>query len=71
MKEHLGESKFSNISKRKSEVTILQKEKDSPYSQIIDMRKEIGQTASVKSCIDKLLQENRGLLQAEKQEFDL
>lgn len=39
LKEHLGESKTLAISKWKSEVTTLKKEKNSLYSQILDMRK--------------------------------
>ena len=58
LKEHLGESKTLNISKWKSEVITLRKEKDSLYSQIIDLRKEVEQAEKVKICIDKLLQEN-------------
>lgn len=59
LKEHLEESKSLNISKWKSEVTDLKKEKDSLYSQIIDLRKEVEQAESVRSCIEKLQQENR------------
>lgn len=66
LKEHLGESKSLNISKWKSEVTALKKEKDSLYSQIIDLRKEVEQAESVRSCIEKLLQENRELTQEKK-----
>lgn len=71
LKEHLGESKSLNISKWKSEVTAFKKEKDSLYSQIIDMRKEVEQAESVRSCIEKLQQENREITQAKKQELDL
>ena len=71
MKDHLGESKSLTISKWKSEVTALKKEKDSLYSQIIDLRKEVEQAESVRSCIDKLLQEKRGLTQVKKQELGL
>jgi len=39
------------------------KHKDTLYSQIIDMRKEVEQYESVRNCIDKLQQENRGLTQ--------
>ena len=39
------------------------KHKDTLYSQIIDMRKEVEQDESVRNCIDKLQQENRGLTQ--------
>ena len=71
LKEHLGESKSLNISKWKSEVTALKKEKDSLYSQILDMRKEVEQAESVRSCIEKLLQENRELTQMKKNELEL
>ncbi|WP_253729156.1 hypothetical protein [Treponema sp. OMZ 857] len=71
MKEHLGESKSLNISKWKSEVIALKKEKDTLYSQIIDIRKEVEQAESVRSCIEKLQQENREITQAKKQELDL
>ena len=71
LKEHLGESKSLTISKWKSEVTALKKEKDSLYSQIIALRKEVEQAESVRSCIEKLQQENREITQAKKQELDL
>lgn len=71
LKEHLGESKSLNISKWKSEVIALKKEKDTLYSQIIDIRKEVEQAESVRSCIKKLQQENREITQAKKQELDL
>ena len=61
LQEHLGESKTLNISKWKVEIGTLRKEKDSLYSQIKDMRKEVEQVESVRSCIDKLLQEKREL----------
>ncbi len=71
LKEHLGESKTLNISKWKSEIGTLRNEKDSLYSQIIDIRKEVAQAESVRSCIEKLLQENRELTQVKKQELGL
>jgi len=71
LKEHLGESKSLNISKWKSEVTAFKKEKDSLYSQIIDIRKEIEKAESVRSCIEKLQQENRELTQMKKNELEL
>ena len=71
LKDHLGESKSLTISKWKSEVTALKKEKDSLYSQIIDLRKEVEQAESVRSCIENLQQENREITQAKKQELDL
>ena len=71
MKEHLGESKTLNISKWKSEVSTLKKEKDSLYSQIIDIRKEVEKAESVRSCIEKLQEESRELTQVKKQELGL
>ena len=71
LKEHLGESKSLTMSKWKSEVTALKKEKDSLYSQIIDLRKEVEQAESVRSCIEQLQQECRELSQVKKQELDL
>ena len=71
LKEHLGESKTINISKWKSEIGTLRKEKDTLYSQMIDIRKKVEQAESVRSCIDKLLQEKRGLTQVKKQELGL
>ncbi len=71
LKEHLGESKTLAISKWKSEVTTLKKEKNSLYSQILDMRKDVEQAESVRSCIEKLLQGNRELTQVKKNELGL
>ena len=71
LKEHLGESKTLNISKWKSEVITSRKEKDSLYSQIIDLRKEVEQAESVRNCIEKLLQEKRGLSQEKKNELEI
>ena len=71
LKDYLGESKSLTISKWKSEVTALKKEKDSLYSQIIDLRKEVEQAESVRSCIEKLQQENRELTHVKKRELNL
>ena len=71
LQEHLGESKTLSISKRKVEIGTLRKEKDSLYSQIKDIRKEVEQAESVRSYIDKLLQEKRELTQVEKHELGL
>ena len=71
LKEHLGESKTLNISKWKSEIGTLRKEKDTLYSQITDIRNEVEQAESVRSCIDKLLQEKRELTQGKKHELGL
>ena len=71
LKEHLGESKTLNISKWKSEASTLKKEKKSLYNQTLEIREEVKQAESVRSCIEKLLQENRGLTQVKRNELDL
>ena len=71
LQEHLGESKTLNRSKWKAEIGTLRKEKDSLYSQIKDIRKEMEQAESVRSCIDKLLQEKRALTQVKTHELGL
>lgn len=71
LQEHLGESKALNISKWKAEIGTFGKEKDGLYSQIKDIRKEVEQAESVRSCIDKLLQEKRDLTQVKKHELGL
>ena len=69
--EMQGESKTLAISKWKSEVTALKKEKDTLYSQILDIRKEVKQAESVRHCIEKLLQGNRELIQVKKNELEI
>ena len=71
LQEHLGESKTLNISKWKVEIGTLRKEKDSLYSQIKDIQKEVEQAESIRSCIDKLLQEKKDLTQVKKHELGL
>lgn len=71
LKEHLGESKTLNISKWKSEVANMKKEKNSLYNQILKIREEVEQDESVRNYIDKLLQENSELTQVKKQELEL
>ena len=71
LQEHLGESKTLNISKWKVEIGTLRKEKDSLYSQIKDIQKEVEQAERIRSCIDKLLQEKRDLTQVKKHELGL
>ncbi|KDE66059.1 hypothetical protein FUSO4_05420 [Fusobacterium necrophorum DJ-1] len=51
--------KYTQIEIRNSS---LEKEKDQLYSQVIDLRKEVEQVESVRSCIEKLQQENRELI---------
>lgn len=67
----MGESKALNISKWRSEIGTLKKEKENLYSQIIDIREEVERSENVRSCIEKLLKENRGLTQVKKQELGL
>ena len=71
LQEYLCESKTLNISKWKVEIGTFGKEKDGLYSQIKDIRKEVEQAESVRSCIDKLLQEKRGLTQVKKKELEV
>lgn len=71
LKEHLGKNKTLNISKWKAEIGTLRKEKDTLYSQMIDIRKKVEQAESVRSCIDKLLQEKRGLTQSKSKNLGL
>ena len=70
LKEHLGESKTLNISKWKLEVITLRKEKDSLYSQIIDMRKEVEQAEKVKTCIEQFHQEDRELIHIKRKTLE-
>ena len=49
----------------------MKKEKDTLYSQIVDLRKEVEQAESIRIRIEKLQQENRELTQVKKQELDL
>ena len=71
LKEHLGESKTLNISKWKSETIVLKKEKDSLYSQILDMRKEVEQAEKDKICIEQLQEQEKQLSQVNRNELDL
>lgn len=71
LKEHLGESKTLNISKWKSEVITLRKEKDSLYSQIIGLRKEVEQAEKVKTYIEQLQTQNKELTQSKSKDLGL
>ena len=71
LKEHLGESKTLNISKWKSEIGTLRKEKDNLYSQIVDVRKEVEQAEKVKICIEQLQEQEKKLSQVKRNELDL
>ena len=71
LKEHLGESKTLNISKWKSEVANMKKEKNSLYNQILEIREEVEQAEKVKTCIERLQEQEKRLTQVKKQELDL
>ncbi|NJJ07665.1 MobA/MobL family protein [Streptococcus anginosus] len=71
LKEHLGESKTLAISKWKSEVATLKKEKKSLYSQILEIREEVEQAEKVKTCIEQLQEHSKQLTQVKRNELDL
>ena len=63
LKNHLGESKTLAISKWKSEVANLKKEKKSLYNQILEIRDEVEQAEKVKTCIEQLQEQEKRLSQ--------
>ena len=71
LKEHLGESKTLNISKWKSELTTLKKDKKILYSQILEIREEVEQAEKVKTCIEQLQEQEKQLSQVKRNELDL
>ena len=71
LKEHLGESKTLAISKWKSELATLKKEKMSLYNQILEIREEVEQAEKVKTCIEQLQEQEKQLLQVKRNELDL
>ena len=71
LKEHLGESKTLDISKWKSELANLKKEKKSLYSQIIEIREEVEQAEKVKTCIEQLQEQEKRLSQVKRNELEL
>ena len=71
LKEHLGESKTLAISKWKTEVSTLKKEKKSLYNQILEIREEVEQAEKVKTCIEQLQEQKRQLSQVKRNELDL
>ena len=71
LKEHLGESKTLNISKWKSELTTLKKDKKSLYSKILEIREEVEQAEKVKICIEQLQEQEKQLSQVKRNELDL
>ncbi|NVP22901.1 hypothetical protein FUT84_06625 [Treponema phagedenis] len=71
LKEHLGESKTLNISKWKSELTTLKKDKKSLYSQILEIREEVEQAEKVKTCIEQLQEQEKRPSQVKSNELGL
>ena len=71
LKEHLGESNSLAISKWKSEVATLKKEKKNLYNQILEIREKVEQAEKVKTCIEQLQEQKKELTQVNKQELDL
>ncbi|MCB2833276.1 hypothetical protein K3M68_04335 [Streptococcus dysgalactiae subsp. dysgalactiae] len=71
LKEHLGESKTLAISKWKSEVTILKKDKKNLYNQNLEIRKEVEQAEKVKMCIEQLQKNSKELTQVKRDGLDL
>ena len=71
LKEHLGESKTLAISKWKSELATLKKEKKSLYNQILEIREEVEQAEKVKVCIEQLQVQEKQLSQVKRNELDL
>ena len=71
LKNHLGESKTLAISKWKSELATLKKEKKSLYNQILEIREEVAQAEKVKTCIEQLQEQEKRLSQVKKNELEL
>ena len=71
LKEHLGESKTLAISKWKSELDTLKKDKKSLYNQILDVREEVEQAEKVKTCIEQLQEREKQLSQVKRNELEL
>ena len=71
LKEHLGESKTLSISKWKSEVANLKKDKKSLYNKILEIREEVEQSEKVKTCIEQLQEQKKQLSQVKRNELDL
>lgn len=71
LKEHLGESKTLAISKWKSELATLKKEKKSLYNQILEIREEVEQAEKVKTCIEQLQEHEKQLSQVKSNEIGL
>ena len=71
LKEHLGESKTLNISKWKSEVANMKKDKNNLYNQILEIREEVEQAEKVKTCIEQLQEHSKELSYSQSQDLGL
>ena len=71
LKEHLGDNKTLNISKWKLEVDTLKKEKKSLYNQILEIREEVKQAEKVKTCIERLQEQEKRPSQVKSNELGL
>ena len=71
LKDHLGESKTLAISKWKTEVSTLKKEKKSLYNQILEIREEVEQAEKVKTCIEQLQEQKKRLTKSKSQDLGL
>ncbi len=71
LKEHLGESKTLAISKWKSELATIKKEKKSLYNQILEIREEVEHAEKVKTCIEQLQEHSKELSQSKSQDLGL
>ena len=71
LKEHLGESKNLAISKWKSEVSTLKKDKNSLYNQILEIREEVEKAEIVKACIEQLQEQEKQLTKKKSQNLEL
>ena len=70
LKENLGESKTLNISKWKSEVANMKKEKNSLYNQILKIREEVEQAEKIKTCMEQFHQEDRELIHIKRKTLE-
>ena len=71
LKEHLGESKTLAISKWKSELVTLKKDKKSLYNQILEIREEVEQAEKVKNCIEQLKEQEELLTKNKRHDLGL
>ena len=71
LKEHLGESKTLAISKWKSELATMKKDKKSLYNQILEIREEVEKSEKVKVCIEQLQEQEKQLTKKKSQNLEL